>query len=54
MIKLIVLSSTYRQSSHSRPDLEQRDPQNRLSGAPTGFDCRPNSFVMRCYRPVVC
>ncbi len=30
MIKLIVTSSTYRQSSHSRPDLEQRDPQNRL------------------------
>jgi hypothetical protein len=30
MIKLMVMSSTYRQSSHSRPELEQRDPGNRL------------------------
>ncbi|MDQ6706117.1 MAG: PSD1 and planctomycete cytochrome C domain-containing protein, partial [Acidobacteriota bacterium] len=30
MLKLIVMSSTYRQSSHARPDLESRDPENIL------------------------
>ena len=30
MIKLIVMSATYRQSSHARPDLQERDPQNVL------------------------
>jgi hypothetical protein len=30
MIKLIVMSSTYRQSSHTRPDLQERDPENVL------------------------
>jgi hypothetical protein len=29
-LKLMVMSSTYRQSSHARPDLEQRDPTNAL------------------------
>ena len=30
MIKLIVMSQTYRQSSHYRPELAERDPQNIL------------------------
>ena len=30
MLKLMVMSSTYRQSSHARPDLESRDPGNVL------------------------
>jgi hypothetical protein len=30
MHRLIVTSATYRQSSHSRPELVQRDPRNRL------------------------
>ena len=30
MIRLIVTSATYRQSSRHRPELEQADPQNRL------------------------
>ena len=30
MQKLIVMSATYRQSSKGTPDLEQRDPENRL------------------------
>jgi hypothetical protein len=30
MLKLIVLSSTYRQSSHATPQLLERDPRNRL------------------------
>jgi hypothetical protein len=30
MIKLIVMSSAYRQSSHTRPDLQDRDPENVL------------------------
>ncbi|MDQ6705574.1 MAG: PSD1 and planctomycete cytochrome C domain-containing protein [Acidobacteriota bacterium] len=30
MLKLMVMSSTYRQSSHARPDLETRDPGNVL------------------------
>ncbi len=30
MLKLIVMSSAYRQSSHARPDLESRDPENLL------------------------
>jgi len=29
-IRRIVTSATYRQSSHARPDLEERDPDNRL------------------------
>ena len=30
MHKLIVMSSTYRQSSHARPDVDERDPENTL------------------------
>jgi hypothetical protein len=30
MIRLIVTSATYRQSSHARPELESRDPDNTL------------------------
>jgi hypothetical protein len=30
MLKLMVMSSTYRQSSHGRPELDQRDPGNLL------------------------
>ena len=30
LIKLIVMSATYRQSSHYRPELAERDPQNLL------------------------
>jgi hypothetical protein len=30
MVKLIVMSSTYRQSSNPRPDIRERDPNNRL------------------------
>jgi len=30
MLKLMVMSSTYRQSSRARPDLDQRDPANLL------------------------
>jgi mono/diheme cytochrome c family protein len=30
MLKLMMMSATYRQSSHARPELEQRDPGNRL------------------------
>jgi hypothetical protein len=30
MVRLIVLSSTYRQSSRMRPDVHARDPENRL------------------------
>ncbi|HUB33054.1 MAG TPA: PSD1 and planctomycete cytochrome C domain-containing protein [Bryobacteraceae bacterium] len=30
MIRLMVTSSTYRQSSHARPELEQKDPDNTL------------------------
>ncbi len=37
MIKLIVMSSTYRQSSLMRPDLEQRDPYNRLLARQSRF-----------------
>jgi hypothetical protein len=30
LIRLIVTSATYRQSSHARPELAERDPENRL------------------------
>ncbi len=30
MVKMMVMSSTYRQSSHARPDLQERDPANIL------------------------
>jgi uncharacterized protein DUF1553/uncharacterized protein DUF1549/cytochrome c len=30
LIRTIVTSSTYRQSSHARPDLEEKDPENSL------------------------
>jgi len=30
MHRLIVMSDTYRQSSHARPDLSQKDPENKL------------------------
>jgi hypothetical protein len=37
MIKLIVTSATYRQSSYVRPDLRERDPQNRLLARQSRF-----------------
>ncbi|PSR55486.1 hypothetical protein AHMF7605_19225 [Adhaeribacter arboris] len=30
LVKLMVLSATYRQDSHTRPELRERDPENRL------------------------
>jgi hypothetical protein len=37
MIRLIVLSNTYRQSSVSTPELDQRDPDNRLLARQSRF-----------------
>jgi hypothetical protein len=37
MVRLIVLSETYRQSSLSSPDLDQRDPENRLLARQSRF-----------------
>ncbi|HMF74600.1 MAG TPA: DUF1553 domain-containing protein, partial [Bryobacteraceae bacterium] len=37
MVRLIVLSSTYRQSSLSSPELDQRDPENRLLARQSRF-----------------
>lgn len=30
LVKLLVMSAAYRQDSHTRPDLRERDPENRL------------------------
>jgi hypothetical protein len=30
LVKLIVMSATYRQNSHTQPELRERDPENRL------------------------
>jgi hypothetical protein len=37
MVRLIVLSNTYRQSSLSSPELDQRDPENRLLARQSRF-----------------
>jgi hypothetical protein len=37
MVRIIVLSQTYRQSSLSTPDLDQRDPDNRLLARQSRF-----------------
>ncbi len=37
ILKLIVLSSTYRQSSHRRPELTDLDPRNRMLGRAPRF-----------------
>ncbi len=37
LIKLIVMSATYQQSSRSRPDLEERDPKNILLARQSRF-----------------
>ena len=39
--RLIVTSATYRQILHVTPDLEQRDPYNRLLARGPGFPSRP-------------
>jgi hypothetical protein len=45
LIKLIVTSATYRQSSNARPDLQQRDPQNVLLARQSRF--RLESEIIR-------
>jgi len=45
MIKLIVTSSTYRQSSANRPDLRERDPKNVLLARQNRF--RPEAEIVR-------
>jgi len=45
MIKLIVTSATYRQSSHTRPELIDRDPQNSLLARQNRF--RVESEIIR-------
>ena len=37
MVRTIVLSQTYRQSSMPRPDLDERDPDNRLLARQSRF-----------------
>ena len=37
LIKMIVMSDTYRQSSHPRPELGERDPYNRLLARQSSF-----------------
>jgi hypothetical protein len=41
LIKLIVNSATYRQSSQARPELAERDPNNVLLAAKTDSDSKP-------------
>jgi mono/diheme cytochrome c family protein len=45
MIKLIVMSATYQQSSRSRPDLTERDPKNVLLARQNRF--RPEAEIVR-------
>jgi len=45
LVRLVVTSATYRQSSEPRPDLRQRDPRNLLLARQSRF--RPEAEIMR-------
>ncbi len=54
MLRLLVTSSTYRQSSRLTPVLHDRDPENRLLARGAGIGCKPSFCGTRPWRRAAC
>ncbi|MGV2339952.1 MAG UNVERIFIED_CONTAM: DUF1553 domain-containing protein [Planctomycetaceae bacterium] len=54
LMRLLVTSQVYRQSSVVTPEQLERDPENRLLARAPEIGCRRGCCVIRRWRSVVC